>query len=86
MTWRLIGLSSPKQSNWSVLAEAVQTILRREGVPNPYELLKDLTRGKEQITREHLHAFIDGLDIREEVKEEMRKLTPGNYTGVSSEQ
>ena len=81
-----VKLAHDLEANWSVLAEAVQTILRREGVPNPYELLKDLTRGKEQITREHLHAFIDGLDIREEVKEEMRKLTPGNYTGVSSEQ
>ncbi len=77
-----VKLAHDLEANWSVLAEAVQTILRREGVPNPYELLKDLTRGKEQITREHLHAFIDGLDIREEVKEEMRKLTPGNYVGV----
>jgi adenylosuccinate lyase len=67
--------------NWSVLAEAVQTILRREGVANPYELLKDLTRGKEQITREHLHEFIAQLEIPDTVKEEMRRLTPGTYTG-----
>ena len=75
-------LNHDLEANWSVLAEAIQTILRREGVPNPYELLKDLTRGKEQITREHLHLFIDGLDIRDAVKEEMRALTPGNYTGL----
>jgi adenylosuccinate lyase len=79
-----VKLNHDLEANWSVLAEAVQTILRREGVANPYELLKDLTRGKEQITREHLHSFIEGLDIREEVKEEMRKLTPGTYVGVSS--
>jgi len=69
-------------ANWSVLAEAIQTILRREGVPNPYELLKELTRGKEQISKQHLHDFIASLDIREEVKEEMRRLTPGAYTGI----
>jgi adenylosuccinate lyase len=77
-----IKLAHDLEANWSVLAEAIQTILRREGVPNPYELLKDLTRGKEQITKAHLHAFIDGLDVREEVKAEMRKLTPGGYTGL----
>jgi len=75
-------LSQDLDANWSVLAEAVQTILRREGVANPYELLKDLTRGKEQITKEHLRVFIDGLDVRDEVKEEMRRLTPSGYTGM----
>jgi adenylosuccinate lyase len=69
-------------ANWSVLAEAIQTILRREGVSNPYELLKELTRGKEQISKQHLHDFITSMDIREEVKEEMRKLTPSGYTGM----
>ncbi len=68
--------------NWSVLAEAIQTILRREGIANPYELLKDLTRGKEKLTRESLHQFIQTLKVREEVKEELRKLTPSGYTGV----
>jgi adenylosuccinate lyase len=68
--------------NWNVLAEAIQTILRREGVANPYELLKDLTRGKEKLTKESLHAFVDNLSISEQVKKEMKKLTPGSYTGV----
>lgn len=77
-----IKLAKDLEANWSVLAEAIQTILRREGVANPYELLKDLTRGKEQISKEDLHAFIDGLDIRDEVKEEMWSLTPAGYTGV----
>lgn len=77
-----IKLAKDLEANWSVLAEAIQTILRREGVANPYELLKDLTRGKEQISKEDLHAFIDGLDIRDEVKEEMWALTPAGYTGV----
>ena len=77
-----IKLAKDLEANWSVLAEAIQTILRREGVANPYELLKDLTRGKEQISKDDLHAFIDGLDIRDEVKEEMWSLTPAGYTGV----
>lgn len=77
-----IKLAKDLEANWSVLAEAIQTILRREGVANPYELLKDLTRGKEQLSKEDLHAFIDGLDIRDEVKEEMWALTPAGYTGV----
>ncbi len=77
-----IRLHQDLDANWAVLAEAIQTILRREGVANPYEKLKDLTRGKASITREHLHTFIDGLDVRDEVKKEMRGLTPGGYTGV----
>jgi len=77
-----IKLAQDLDANWSVLAEAIQTILRREGVPNPYELLKALTRGKEQISKQHLHDFIASLDIRAEVKEEMRRLTPGGYTGI----
>lgn len=64
-----------------VLAEAIQTILRREMYPNPYETLKELTRGNKQITIESLHQFIDSLDISEDVKKEMKQLTPQNYTG-----
>lgn len=67
--------------NRAVLAEAIQTILRREGYPQPYEKLKELTRGKE-INAESIREFIDGLDIAESVKEEMYTLTPENYTGV----
>ncbi len=67
-----------------VVAEALQTILRREGYPNPYEALKGLTRSNEVLTREKLNAFIDGLDISTELKEEMKQITPRNYTGVYS--
>ena len=67
-----------------VVAEALQTILRREGYPKPYEALKKLTRTNEKLTLEHLEDFIDHLDVRPEVKEEMKKITPRNYTGVYS--
>lgn len=65
-----------------VVAEALQTILRREGYPNPYETLKALTRTNEKLTRTHLDAFIDSLDISDEVKAEMKAITPRNYVGV----
>ena len=68
--------------NWAVTAEAIQTILRREGYPNPYEALKELTRKNEKITKESLHKFIEGLDIKAAVKEELKKITPFNYTGI----
>ena len=67
-----------------VVAEALQTILRREGYPKPYEALKKLTRTNEKLTREHLEDFIDHLEVRPEVKEEMKRITPRNYTGVYS--
>lgn len=69
------------EDNWMVIAEGIQVILRREGFPQPYEALKELTRGKSTVTREQLHDFIDTLDIRYEVKEELKQLTPHNYTG-----
>lgn len=69
-------------ANWSVLAEAIQTILRREGVEQPYELLKELTRGKASVTRETLAQFIDSLPVRDEVKANMKRLTPNGYTGI----
>jgi adenylosuccinate lyase len=68
--------------NWAVVAEAMQTILRREGFANPYETLKDLTRTNDVINAESISKFIDTLDVREEVKEELKQFTPGNYTGV----
>lgn len=71
------------EDNWMVVAEGIQVILRREGYPQPYEALKELTRGKSLVTREHLHEFIDGLYVAEEVKQELKKLTPHNYTGNS---
>ncbi|HXB29802.1 MAG TPA: adenylosuccinate lyase [Puia sp.] len=70
------------ENNWAVVAEGIQTILRREDYPNPYEALKELTRGKNGITKESMHAFIDGLDIAAVVKKELKKISPHNYTGV----
>lgn len=72
------------EDNWTVLAEGIQTILRREGVDNPYEMLKDLTRGKEKLTKESLHQFIQQLNINDHVKEELKKLTPSGYTGIKN--
>lgn len=67
---------------WSVVAEAVQTILRREAYPNPYEALKALTRTNQSITEESIKNFIEELSVSEEVKCELRKITPHNYTGI----
>ncbi len=72
------------ENNWVVVAEAIQTVLRREKFPNPYEALKDLTRGKRQIDKKAIHSFIDGLKITESIKKELRKITPHNYTGISA--
>lgn len=69
------------EDNWMVVAEGIQVILRREGYPQPYEALKALTRGRAGVTREDLHEFVNGLDVRDEVKEELKNLTPHNYVG-----
>jgi adenylosuccinate lyase len=69
------------ESNWAVVAEGIQTILRREAYPQPYEALKALTRTNEGITQRTMAAFIEQLDVREEVKEELRALRPQTYTG-----
>lgn len=68
--------------NWAVVAEAIQTILRKKGYPNPYEALKALTRKNEKITQESIAEFIDGLNIKPDLKDELKKITPFNYTGV----
>jgi len=68
--------------NWAVVAEAIQTILRREGYPNPYEALKELTRGKTQVTASDIAAFIETLQLSPEVKAELKAITPANYTGM----
>jgi adenylosuccinate lyase len=68
--------------NWAVVAEAIQTILRRANYPNPYEALKELTRGNDEITQDSLHAFIAGLKISKELKKELKAVTPFNYTGL----
>jgi adenylosuccinate lyase len=70
------------EDNWAVVAEAVQTILRRENYPNPYEALKELTRGNAYIDKKSIHHFIDNLKINGSVKKELKKITPHNYTGV----
>ena len=70
------------EENWSVVAEAIQTILRREFYPSPYEALKELTRKNERIDKISIHNFIDGLNVSEEVKSELKKITPQNYTGI----
>ena len=68
--------------NWAVVAEAIQTVLRRENYPQPYEALKTLTRGKASITKQDIHAFIDTLKVTAKVKKELKAITPHNYTGV----
>lgn len=75
-------IESDLEGNWAVLAEAIQTILRREGYPNPYEALKGLTRTNAKITAETLGEFIDELDVGEDIKAELRVLRPENYTGI----
>jgi adenylosuccinate lyase len=70
------------EDNWAVVAEGIQTILRREGYPNPYEALKDLTRTNATITGKSIAEFVNTLDVPETVKEELRQLTPQSYTGV----
>ena len=75
-------LKQDLESNWVVVAEAIQTVLRREDYPRPYEALKELTRGKNGISRQSIHAFIDGLDIASVVKKELKEISPHNYTGI----
>ena len=70
------------ENNWAVVAEAIQTILRREAFPNPYEALKGLTRTNEKINRRSLANFIDALEISEAIKKELKAITPSNYTGI----
>jgi adenylosuccinate lyase len=73
------------ENNWAVVAEAVQTILRRENYPEPYEALKELTRGKTSITKSDIQQFIEALNVSEEVKNELRNISPQNYVGVMAE-
>jgi adenylosuccinate lyase len=74
-------LKEDLDNNWAVVAEAIQNILRREGYPNPYETLKDLTRTNTQITAESIAKFIDNLNVNDEIKKELKAITPHNYTG-----
>ena len=76
------AIDADLENNWAVVAEAIQTILRREGYPQPYEKLKELTRGSNGITKESIQVFIQTLDVAENVKQELKKISPQNYTGV----
>jgi adenylosuccinate lyase len=76
------ALSSDLDSNWAVVAEAIQTILRRENYPKPYEALLDLTRTNQKITKVSLHQFIDGLKVNDKLKNELKEISPFNYTGI----
>jgi adenylosuccinate lyase len=77
------AINSDLEKNWMVISEAIQTILRREGHTNPYEMLKDLTRTGKSISREEINQFIDNLKVSNIVKEELKRITPFNYTGIS---
>jgi adenylosuccinate lyase len=79
------AIKADLDKNWAVVAEAIQTILRREHYPKPYEALKELTRGKSSITKESIHEFIDTLQVTATIKKELKKITPFNYVGVSPE-
>ena len=76
------SIQADLESNWAVVAEAIQTILRREAYPNPYEALKDLTRTNQQINKNTIAEFVDNLDISDEVKQELKAISPSNYTGI----
>ena len=75
-------LQEDLDNTWAVVAEAIQTILRREAYPNPYEALKALTRTNQKMTEQTIHEFIQGLDVNDEIKEELMAITPSNYTGI----
>ena len=73
-------INADLEENWIIISEAIQTILRREGYQNPYESLKELTRKNTSITKEILHKFIDSLKVKEKIKNELKAITPSNYT------
>ena len=77
-----IKINADLEQNWIIISEAIQTILRREGYHNPYESLKELTRKNTSITKEILHKFIDNLEVSEKIKNELKAITPSNYTGI----
>jgi adenylosuccinate lyase len=75
-------IQSDLENNWAVVSEAIQTILRRENYPEPYEALKELTRGNFSINKQSIHKFIDNLKISSAIKKELKRITPHNYTGI----
>jgi adenylosuccinate lyase len=74
-------IASDLEANWAVVAEAIQNILRREGYPKPYEALKELTRTNSAITSESISVFIDTLEVNEQIKAELKGISPSNYIG-----
>ncbi|OKS86644.1 adenylosuccinate lyase [Mucilaginibacter polytrichastri] len=76
------ALKADLEANWAVVAEAIQTILRRDGYPNPYEALKELTRVNTGINAQTIAGFVDTLEVSESIKRELKSITPGNYTGI----
>ena len=76
------AIDADLEANWAIVGEAIQTILRRENYPNPYEALKELTRSNQTVNQETLVKFIDTLDVSDEVKDELKRITPHNYTGI----
>ncbi|OOQ61655.1 adenylosuccinate lyase [Mucilaginibacter pedocola] len=76
------AINAHLEANWAVVAEAIQTILRREAYPNPYEALKELTRTNTQVNAQTIAEFVDTLDVSDSVKEELKAITPSNYTGI----
>ena len=76
------NIAADLESNWAVVAEAIQTILRREGYPNPYEALKELTRTNSAINAGSIASFIDTLNVNSNIKEELKAINPSNYTGL----
>ena len=80
-----VKINEDLENNWAVVAEAIQTILRREKYPNPYEALKDLTRGNSKIDKKSMHKFIDGLKVSATLKKELKKITPQNYIGITAD-
>ena len=77
-----VKINKDVDDNWIVVSEAIQTILRREGYSNPYEIMKELTRSNERINKNSLHEFIDKLDIDDNIKNELKQISPYNYTGI----
>ena len=77
-----VKINKDIEDNWIVVSEAIQTILRREGFNNPYEIMKDLTRSNQKINKDFLHEFIDKLDIDKSIKNELKQVSPYNYTGI----
>jgi adenylosuccinate lyase len=76
------AINKDLEDNWAVVAEAIQTVLRKEGYPNPYEALKELTRRNEKITPQSFTSFIDGLNVSDELKKKLKTITPFTYTGI----